>query len=441
MTLSSSNSELAGQRAFVVSDMLGEKAGSHVATLLLCRQLQQLDLRVDCFAVAATWDKRMPDLPFAVSRPWLRRGWRWDWPGKCLAWQVMSRIRSEKPRWVFVVGLTRLSSYLLSSDVAEQLIVWELTNATPGNKHVNAVARQLLGRCRAVLSPSQTIDQNIRINHGCKGRILRLPFWIEEVEGEEQKAESRKQKPEDGRQRAEGRGQRTEDRGQKTEVRSQWAEIREGGKLKAESGEQKGHESDLRSPVSGLRSPRSASADFIFLGRRDVEKGLHELVRATVEVAKQFPGVRVLIAGPGSEAPFAAAARELGVGGNIQFQFFRTREDTMAALKRSLWLVLPSYHEGYPLVLLEAAQSGVPFIATSVGSVPELYRESAAAILIPPRNHHALAEAMLHLMSESTEQYNHRRDAARAAFHRLSSAGSVRAQLLALLLTLPHPEL
>ena len=394
LTLSSSNSELAGQRAFVVSDMLGEKAGSHVATLLLCRQLQQLDLRVDCFAVAATWDKRMPDLPFAVSRPWLRRGCRWDWPGKCLAWQVMRRIRSEKPRWVFVVGLTRLTGYLLHSDVAEQLIVWELTNATPGNKHVNAVARQLLGRCRAVLSPSQTIDQNIRINHGCKGRILRLPFWIEEVEGEEQKAESRKQKA---------------------------------------------RESDLPTPNSYLPAPSFASPDF--LGRRDVEKGLHELVRATVEVAKQFPGVRVLIAGPGSEAPFAAAARELGVGGNIQFQFFRTREDTMAALKRSRWLVLPSYHEGYPLVLLEAARFGVPFIATTVGSVPELYGESAAAILIPPCNHGALAEAMVHLMSESTEQYKHRQDAARAAFHRLSSAESVRAQLLALLLTLPHPEL
>jgi glycosyltransferase involved in cell wall biosynthesis len=279
--------------------------------------------------------------------------------------------------------VTPLARYVLQSNVAAQAVVWELTNATPGNKHVDPVARQLLGRCRAVLSPSQTIDQNIRLNHGYKGRILRLPFWIEDKR-EEQKAESKKQK---------------------------------------------GHESYLPSPISCLPSPRTASTDFIYLGRRDVEKGLHELVRATAEVSKQFPGVRVLIAGQGSEEPFAAAARELGVAENIRFQFFRTREETMDALANSRCLVLPSYHEGYPLVLLEAAQFSVPFIATSVGSVPELFAGANGCEIVPPRDERALAGAMLRVLGETPEVYAAKRAAVHSLFHRLSSQGAVEAAL------------
>jgi glycosyltransferase involved in cell wall biosynthesis len=270
--------------------------------------------------------------------------------------------------------VTRLARYLLDTDVAGHLLVWELTNATPGNKHVDAQASRLLGRCRAVLSPSQTIDQNIRLNHGYKGRILRLPFWIEDC------------------QRA-------------------------------------------SSPT-----PCEFLADFIYLGRRDVEKGLNELIRATAIVARELPQVRVLIAGQGSEATFAALARDLGVSGNVRFQFFQTREEALSALKRCRCLVLPSYHEGYPLVLLEAARSGVPFIATAVGSVPELYGDTCAAILISPRDDHALAQAMVRTLSEAAEQYQMRRAAAQAVFRRVSSAEAIETQLSKLLLALePTP--
>ena len=354
-----------------------------MATWLLCRQLRLLGVRVTCFATWVTWEQGRANLDFGVTRPWLTRGCRWDWPGRSLAWRAARRIRSAKPDWVFVVGMTPLARYLLQSNVAAQAVIWELTNATPENKFVDPAARQLLGRCRAVLSPSQTIDQNIRLNHGYKGRILRLPFWIEDKR-EEQKAESRKQK---------------------------------------------GHESYLPSPISCLPSPRTAATDFIYLGRRDVEKGLHELVRATAEVSQQFPGVRVLIAGQGSEEPFAAAAHELGVAENIRFQFFRTREETMDALANSRCLVLPSYHEGYPLVLLEAAQASVPFIATGVGSVPELFAGANGCEIIPPRDERALVGAMLRVMGETPETYAGKRTAIHSLFRSLSSPGAVEAAL------------
>ncbi len=293
----------------------------------------------------------------------MRKGYRWDCPGRCLAWQAVRRIRRQQPDFVFVIGVIALAGYLLQSDVASRLSVWELTNANPGNKFIDAQASRLLGRARVVLSPSDAIDLAIRQTHGYQGRLLRLPFWIED--------QQRRYSP----------------------------------------------------------PPQNFLVDFIFLGRQDKEKGIDELVRATAVVKESFPSVRVLVAGMGSEKPFASLASELGVKENFRFHFFDVRDEMMESLAHSRSLVLPSYHEGYGLVLLEAAQCSVPFIATRVGSIPELCDSSPAALLVPAHDHLALATAMKQMLSESLETYTVRRAAAYQLFQRLSSPETVESRL------------
>jgi glycosyltransferase involved in cell wall biosynthesis len=85
------------------------------------------------------------------------------------------------------------------------------------------------------------------------------------------------------------------------------------------------------------------------------------------------------------------------------------------------------------LVLLEAAQLGIPFIATSVGSIPEVFSGSKTALLVEPRNVAALAAAMLTSLSESSEHREERRQAALELFRKLNSAEAVRARLQNLL--------
>jgi glycosyltransferase involved in cell wall biosynthesis len=348
--------------AIVVSGALGQKAGPYLAAALLCQELVRLNRQVTCFAQSLAISPDSPPAPFRIVQPLMRRGWRWDWPGKCLAWQARRCIRCQPDAAVFVMGLTRLAGFLLRSDVAGRLLVWENTNANPGNKFVDPEAGRRLGRCRAVLSPSRTIDEAIRQTYAYTGPLFRLPYWIED-----------QQKP--------------------------------------------------------YNPPRDFIADFIYLGRRDAEKGLAELVRAAAAVAKQRPELRVLIAGAGSEEPYASQARELGVAQNVRFQFFPGRDEAMSALARSRCLVLPSYHEGYPLVLLEAAQLSVPCIATRVGSVPEVFDGSMAAILLPPRDASLLAGAMLTVLAEPPSRHEERCHAAHELFSRLNSAGAVASRL------------
>ena len=143
--------------------------------------------------------------------------------------------------------------------------------------------------------------------------------------------------------------------------------------------------------------------------------------------------MNVLICGAGDEKPFETLARELGVSQNVTLRFFSTRIEAMDVLSRSRCLVLPSYHEGYPLVLLEAAQHGVPVIATTVGSIPELLNGSKAAILVPPRDVSSLAGAMLRILRESPHDYEQRCRTALDLFGRVSSAEVVATRLRNLL--------
>jgi glycosyltransferase involved in cell wall biosynthesis len=90
---------------------------------------------------------------------------------------------------------------------------------------------------------------------------------------------------------------------------------------------------------------------------------------------------------------------------------------------------LPSYHEGYPLVLLEAAMFGVPFIATQVGSVPEMVGRSEAGLLVPPRDDGALARVMLQVLDEPTDAYDRRCAAARELFENLAGPAEIQRRL------------
>ena len=63
--------------------------------------------------------------------------------------------------------------------------------------------------------------------------------------------------------------------------------------------------------------------------------------------------------------------------------------------------VLSSAWEGMPIVLLEAAAAALPIVATAVGGNEEVVRDRETGFLVPPRDHEALARAMLQLAGMS----------------------------------------
>jgi len=63
-------------------------------------------------------------------------------------------------------------------------------------------------------------------------------------------------------------------------------------------------------------------------------------------------------------------------------------------------LVLPSFAEGVPVVLMEAMATGLPVIATRIAGIPELVEDGVSGLLVPPGDAAALAGAIRRVLSD-----------------------------------------
>lgn len=115
--------------------------------------------------------------------------------------------------------------------------------------------------------------------------------------------------------------------------------------------------------------------------------------------AKGRAGV-LLIAGEGPlETELRARALDLG----IDVRFLGLRQDIPELMNACDGLLLSSVVEGLPVVLLEAAASGLPSIATAVGGVCDAVVDRRTGYVVPPSNPAALAEAMTELRELTPE--------------------------------------
>ena len=89
-----------------------------------------------------------------------------------------------------------------------------------------------------------------------------------------------------------------------------------------------------------------------------------------------------------------AAVRDAGLADRVSF--LGVRSDVSALLSAADGFVLASAWEGLPMVLLEAAASGLPAVATDVGGVAEIVKPHVGK-LVPARDPQALAHAMTQL--------------------------------------------
>jgi glycosyltransferase involved in cell wall biosynthesis len=125
-------------------------------------------------------------------------------------------------------------------------------------------------------------------------------------------------------------------------------------------------------------------------GRLSPEKGFGVLVEAARRVAQTDPPVGFILFGDGPLRQ--ALARQVAAAGlqNI-FVLAGFRADLDRFLPFLDLLVLPSYTEGLPNVILEAFAAGVPVVATAVGGTPEVLEEGVSGYLVPPGDPRALA--------------------------------------------------
>jgi glycosyltransferase involved in cell wall biosynthesis len=143
----------------------------------------------------------------------------------------------------------------------------------------------------------------------------------------------------------------------------------------------------------------------ICVGRLSPEKGQAGLLRAFAKVRSSHPELTLRLVGDGPErGALEALAEELAVSSAITFAGRLPEEETLAEIARSDLLVLPSFMEGLPIVLMEAMAVGVPVIASRVAGIPELVEDGKTGLLFTPSNWDELASAIDRLLGDKALQ-------------------------------------
>ncbi|MFX0195084.1 MAG: glycosyltransferase family 4 protein [Candidatus Hodarchaeota archaeon] len=125
------------------------------------------------------------------------------------------------------------------------------------------------------------------------------------------------------------------------------------------------------------------------------EKGVMELLRAIPLVANDYEKVLFVFVGGGKEEhSMREFCRKERLEKYVKFTGYLHNETLIQMLQSSDIFTLPSYSEGFPLVILEAMASGLPVISTPVGAIPEIVQNGKNGFLVTPRDHRALAEAL-----------------------------------------------
>jgi glycosyltransferase involved in cell wall biosynthesis len=160
----------------------------------------------------------------------------------------------------------------------------------------------------------------------------------------------------------------------------------------------------IYNPVIVPSEPASPAArepaTLLFLGRLGHRKGTYDLLQALVGLRVRFPGVRVLLGGDGEVEAVRRRAEELGVAAHVELLGWVDAGRRAALLASSSAYVLPSYHEGLPMSVLEAMAAGLPIVSTPIGGIPEAVREGVEGLLVTPGDTAALEAALARLLAD-----------------------------------------
>lgn len=151
-----------------------------------------------------------------------------------------------------------------------------------------------------------------------------------------------------------------------------------------------------REPGGGLR--------VLYLGAWTERKGKSELAAAWALAHRACPSATLTLAGMRLDAPAVLAGFAESCRSSVSVIPELPREEIGHLLSKHDALVLPSWYEGMPLVVLEGAAAGMAIVATDIPGVSDIFRapdpQLDGALLVPLQDPVALAGAVSRLASD-----------------------------------------
>lgn len=136
-----------------------------------------------------------------------------------------------------------------------------------------------------------------------------------------------------------------------------------------------------------------------FLGRIIDYKGVKELILAFDKVSKKHQDAKLIIYGTGDNDDYYKK-----LSGNKAIKFMGYTSEPLKAYAEMGIFVLPSYHEGLSLALLDAAMMQKAMVATDIDGNPEIVIDKKTGLLVKAQDVDSLADALDKLLSSPSLQ-------------------------------------
>ena len=152
-------------------------------------------------------------------------------------------------------------------------------------------------------------------------------------------------------------------------------------------------------PFLGDPLPFPEEPSALFVGVLELYKNVDGLAEAWRAAAPRVPNARLLIVGRGSRAEVVERlVAELPE--QTAWAASLPTDEVAAAMDASTLLVLPSRSEGMGRVVVEALLRGRPVVGARVGGIRDLVRDGENGLLVEAGDTHALAEALVRVLSD-----------------------------------------
>ncbi|GAA4000738.1 glycosyltransferase family 4 protein [Sphingomonas humi] len=142
-------------------------------------------------------------------------------------------------------------------------------------------------------------------------------------------------------------------------------------------------------------TPPPAAKRLVCVGRLCEQKGQLKLIEALERLGDKHPDLKLVLAGEGPMRPeLEHAVAKASLGERVTITGWINSERVMGELLAADALVLPSFAEGLPVVIMEAMALGRPVISTLIAGIPELVRDGVDGFLVPAGDSDLLADAI-----------------------------------------------
>ncbi len=142
----------------------------------------------------------------------------------------------------------------------------------------------------------------------------------------------------------------------------------------------------------------------LFLGRLNADKGIEDLAHAFRAASKACPNLWLLMVGPDENGMARRISAILDDAGERRHTLIGFTEQPAACFNAADMFCLPSYREGFPVSVLEAAASGLPSIGSDIYGIRGALIHGVTGLLFTAGDRDSLADALVRLGRDESER-------------------------------------